>query len=93
MLAGALLEQAEELIDRGIHPIRIADGYESAMRVALQRLDAIADDFPIDQSNTENLIQVAMTTLGSKMYVVLICFFKNSPLHMNVCILLILFCF
>jgi len=66
-LAGALLEQAEELIDKGIHPIRIADGYESAMRVALKKLDEIADNFPIDVSNTESLIQVAMTTLGSKM--------------------------
>ena len=67
MLAGALLEQAEELLDRGIHPIRIADGYEVAMRVALAKLDEISDDFPIDANNTENLIQVAMTTLGSKM--------------------------
>ena len=66
-MAGALLEQAEELLDRGIHPIRIADGYEVAMRVALTKLDEIADDFPINASNTENLIQVAMTTLGSKM--------------------------
>ena len=66
-MAGALLEQAEELLDRGIHPIRIADGYEVAMRVALQKLDAIADNFPINVNNTENLIQVAMTTLGSKM--------------------------
>lgn len=61
------MEQAEELIDKGIHPIRIADGYESAMRVALKKLDEIADNFPIDVSNTESLIQVAMTTLGSKM--------------------------
>lgn len=67
VLAGALLEEAEELLDRGIHPIRIADGYEVAMRVALAKLDEIADDFPIDPSTTENLIQVAMTTLGSKM--------------------------
>ena len=67
VLAGALLEQAEELLDRGIHPIRIADGYEVAMRVALEKLDEIADNFPVDVNNTENLIQVAMTTLGSKM--------------------------
>lgn len=66
VLAGALLEQAEELLDRGIHPIRIADGYEVAMRVSLEKLDEIADSFPIDVNNTENLIQVAMTTLGSK---------------------------
>jgi len=61
------LEQAEELLDRGIHPIRIADGYEVAMRVALKKLDDIADNFPVNVNNTENLIQVAMTTLGSKM--------------------------
>lgn len=26
VLAGALLEQAEDLLDKGLHPIRIADG-------------------------------------------------------------------
>ncbi|KAF8753461.1 folding of proteins upon ATP hydrolysis [Rhizoctonia solani] len=34
VLAGALLEQSEALIDRGIHPIRIADGFEKACAVA-----------------------------------------------------------
>ena len=29
VLAGALLEQSEHLIDKGLHPIRIADGYIS----------------------------------------------------------------
>merc|ERR1712179_302366 len=66
VLAGALLEHAEKLLDRGIHPIRIADGYEMAAKVALQHLDTIADIFPIDLSNTEMLKQVAKTTLGSK---------------------------
>lgn len=66
VLAGALLEQAEALIDRGIHPIRIADGFELAAQCAVQNLDAIAEDFPIDAANKEPLIQVAMTTLGSK---------------------------
>ena len=28
VLAGALLEHAETLLDRGIHPLRIAEGYE-----------------------------------------------------------------
>merc|ERR1712002_220502 len=66
VLAGALLEHAEKLLDRGIHPIRIADGYEMAAKVALQHLDTIADTFPIDLSNTEMLKKVAKTTLGSK---------------------------
>jgi len=67
VLAGALLEQAEELIDRGIHPIRIADGYESAMRVAIKRLNEISEVLEINPDNPEELIKVAMTTLGSKM--------------------------
>lgn len=66
VLAGALLEQAAGLLDRGIHPIRIADGYELAAQCALRHLDSIAELFPVDPSNTEPLIKVAMTTLGSK---------------------------
>ena len=67
VLAGALLEQAEDLLDRGIHPVRVADGYELAARIALDRLDAISDSFPVDASDTEALVQTAMTSLGSKM--------------------------
>eukprot|EP00041_Stephanoeca_diplocostata_P009147 m.139377 g.139377 ORF g.139377 m.139377 type:complete len:541 (-) comp17624_c0_seq1:254-1876(-) len=66
VLAGALLEQAERLLDRGLHPIRIADGYEMAAKVAIQRLDEIAESYPVDYENPESLIETAMTTLGSK---------------------------
>lgn len=66
VLAGALLEQAEGLLDKGIHPIRIADGYEMAAKVACEQLDKMAESYPIDLNNTEPLIQTAMTTLGSK---------------------------
>ena len=43
VLAGALLSAALALLDRGIHPIRIADGYEKACEVAVQELDRVAD--------------------------------------------------
>ncbi|XP_064644758.1 T-complex protein 1 subunit epsilon-like [Lineus longissimus] len=66
VLAGALLEMAEQLLDRGIHPIRIADGYEMAAKIAADHLETICDTFPVDPKNTEPLIQTAMTTLGSK---------------------------
>lgn len=66
VLAGALLEQASALIDRGIHPMRIADGYEEAARAALAHLDTIAEPFPVDKNNKEPLIKIAMTTLASK---------------------------
>uniref|UniRef100_A0A2M4A6N5 T-complex protein 1 subunit epsilon n=1 Tax=Anopheles triannulatus TaxID=58253 RepID=A0A2M4A6N5_9DIPT len=66
VLAGALLEQAESLLDRGIHPIRIADGFELAAQCAIKHLDSIAEPFPIALDNKEPLVRVAMTTLGSK---------------------------
>lgn len=67
VLAGALLEQAELLLEKGIHPIRIADGFELASEVALKNLDNISEDFPVGADNREHLIQTAMTSLGSKM--------------------------
>jgi hypothetical protein len=33
VIAGSLLEQAETLLDRGVHPLRIAEGYEMASKV------------------------------------------------------------
>lgn len=66
VLAGALLEQAEALLNKGIHPIRIADGYEMAAKIACSHLDKIAEAYPIDLKNLEPLVQTAMTTLGSK---------------------------
>ncbi|XP_018321490.1 T-complex protein 1 subunit epsilon [Agrilus planipennis] len=66
VLAGALLEQASALLDQGIHPIRIADGYELACQKAVERLDKIAEMFPVSAEDPEPLIKVAMTTLGSK---------------------------
>lgn len=67
VLAGALLEQAEKLLDKGIHPIRIADGFEMAAKIAVDHLHEISEVFETGPSNKEPLIQLAMTTLGSKM--------------------------
>ena len=65
--AGALLEQAEVLLDRGIHPIRVAEGYEMASKIATDHLDEISQKFPFDAVNIEPLVQTCMTTLSSKM--------------------------
>ncbi|KAJ1656858.1 T-complex protein 1 subunit epsilon [Dispira simplex] len=66
VLAGALLEQAEQLLDRGIHPIRIADGFEKACQVAVKHLEKQADVIPFSSDNTESLLQIVRTSLGSK---------------------------
>jgi len=66
VLAGALLEQAELLLDRGIHPVRIADGFEQASELAVQHLATISDRVEFSAGNLEPLLQTAATTLSSK---------------------------
>lgn len=66
VLAGALLEHAERLLDNGIHPIRISDGYELACNVCTEHLAKIADRFSFTAEDREPLIKAAMTSLGSK---------------------------
>jgi T-complex protein 1 subunit epsilon len=66
VLAAAMLEQAAELIDKGIHPIRIADGYDQACEVAVAHLDTISDSIPFTREKQQNLVKVAKTSLGSK---------------------------
>jgi len=69
VLAGALLEQAADLIDKGIHPVRIADGYDQACEVAVAELDRISDKIEFNKNDESNLVKVAKTSLGSKMFV------------------------
>lgn len=51
VLAGALLEQAESLLDMGMHPLRIAEGYEMACKVATDNLDAIKTRFEFSKAS------------------------------------------
>jgi len=66
VLAGALLEQAELLLDRGLHPRRISDGFEVACKVACDNLEKICDRVEFSAGNTKELLEVARTTLSSK---------------------------
>ena len=66
VLAAALLEQAAELMEKGIHPIRIADGYDQACEAAVDQLDVISDSVPFSKSDLQNLFKIAKTSLGSK---------------------------
>ena len=66
VLAGALLEQAEKLLDRGLHPVRISEGFEQAAEVAVKTLASISDRVAFSKENTTPLVDTAMTTLSSK---------------------------
>eukprot|EP00188_Purpureofilum_apyrenoidigerum_P005864 Plantae.Rhodophyta-Purpureofilum_apyrenoidigerum.ctg8143.p1 GENE.Plantae.Rhodophyta-Purpureofilum_apyrenoidigerum.ctg8143~~Plantae.Rhodophyta-Purpureofilum_apyrenoidigerum.ctg8143.p1 ORF type:complete len:538 (+),score=140.39 Plantae.Rhodophyta-Purpureofilum_apyrenoidigerum.ctg8143:126-1739(+) len=66
VLCGALLEQAERLIDRGIHPSRISEGFETACDMCSSYLETIADEITLNDSKLDEMKKVAMTTLNSK---------------------------
>ncbi len=65
VLAGALLERAEELLDKDVHSTVIVDGYTKASRKAVEALNAIAEK--IDPENREWLIKVARTSMQTKL--------------------------
>ncbi|HEX9239135.1 MAG TPA: thermosome subunit beta [Candidatus Bathyarchaeia archaeon] len=64
VVAGELLKKAEELIDQGIHPTVIVDGYRQASNRALEVLDEIA--IKIDPIDKATLRKVAEVSLASK---------------------------
>lgn len=73
ILAGALLDQALKLIEMGIHPIKVANGYEKASKIISNHLDEIADEIVIDKDDlasnllpSSDLFKAAKTSLGSK---------------------------
>ncbi|GBG25737.1 T-complex protein 1 subunit epsilon [Hondaea fermentalgiana] len=66
VLAGALLEQANRLLDEGIHAVRICEGFEKACEVAVAQLEKISDTVEFSKDNIEPLIRTASTTLSSK---------------------------
>merc|ERR550532_3819575 len=53
VLAGTLLGEAEKLLEKKVHPLRIAAGYEKACDLAIKRLGEIADVVPIDGDHSQ----------------------------------------
>ncbi|AFH42982.1 TCP-1/cpn60 chaperonin family protein [Fervidicoccus fontis] len=64
VLAGALLEKAEALLDQNIHPTVIMDGFSLAMHKALEILDSIAVE--VKPEDTELLKKLVKTSISSK---------------------------
>jgi T-complex protein 1 subunit epsilon len=49
ILACALCEQAIPLLDKGLHPLRIAEGYDQACKEACEYLDTISSFIEFDE--------------------------------------------
>src|SRR5215468_184647 len=65
VFAGALLEKAEDLISKNVHPSIIVDGYTAASDQALKLLQKIA--VKVDVEDKEVLMRIAKTSMDSKL--------------------------
>lgn len=64
VLAGALLNKCTGLIDKGLHPTVISEGYQMAVTKALEILSTISTQ--IDLKDRETLVNCVNTCLSSK---------------------------
>jgi len=71
VIAGGLLDEALKLLEKGLHPLLIAHGYEIACEAAVKRINEIAkstmkETTVLEELDQEALHRAAMTSLGSK---------------------------
>ncbi len=64
LLAASLLERAQELIDKGVHPTTIVDGYLDAGVKAQEFLDELVQR--VDPEDRKELVKVATTAIETK---------------------------
>src|ERR687897_1040418 len=65
VLAGALIEKAEELINKDVHPTVIVDGYRKAATKAIEVLNGIAQK--VAGNEKQELIRIAKTAMQTKL--------------------------
>jgi len=65
VIAGALLEKAEELIDKEVHPVVIVEGYSVAVEKAQEILESIAEK--VDPTSKADLLKIATTSMMTKL--------------------------
>ncbi|SHO47503.1 Thermosome subunit alpha [Nitrosotalea sinensis] len=65
VLAGSLLEKAEELVTKNVHPTVVVDGFKKASEKAIEVLRQVAT--AIDPTDKKYLKKIATTTLASKL--------------------------
>ncbi len=65
VVAGALLEKAEELIVKDVHPVVIVDGYSKAAEKAQKILEDAAEK--VDPTEKTDLLKVANTSMVTKL--------------------------
>ena len=64
VIAGSLLDAAQKLLAKGLHPTRISEAFQSASKKCAEILESMA--IAVDLKDTEALTRVATTSLNSK---------------------------
>ena len=64
VIAGTLLNAAQQLLEKGIHPAAISDGFAVALDKALEVIEGMGQT--VDLNDRDQLIQNAITSLSSK---------------------------
>jgi len=64
VLAGSLLDAADKLLKKGIHPTSISESFQRAAAKSVEILTAMAT--PVDLSDKESLLKASNTSLNSK---------------------------
>ena len=64
MTAGSLLDAADKLLQKGIHPTTISESFQKAAGKAVDILTGMAT--PLDLTDRESLLKAANTSLNSK---------------------------
>ncbi|MEM1645875.1 MAG: thermosome subunit beta [Ignisphaera sp.] len=67
IIAGELLKKAEDLIEKGLHPTIIVNGYKKALDYALKVAYELAEDVNVDDPLADEVLKkVAVSSLTSK---------------------------
>jgi archaeal chaperonin len=65
VLAGALIEKAEQLISKGVHPTVIVDGYRKSATKVIEIFNNMAQK--VSNNDKEQLIKIAKTSMQTKL--------------------------
>eukprot|EP01006_Ploeotia_vitrea_P012324 TRINITY_DN32706_c0_g1_i1.p1 TRINITY_DN32706_c0_g1~~TRINITY_DN32706_c0_g1_i1.p1 ORF type:complete len:553 (+),score=77.37 TRINITY_DN32706_c0_g1_i1:71-1660(+) len=64
ILAGEILERAQTILEKKVHPIKIVHGFAKALEDAIEIMTGLTEE--IDLNNREQLAQVVSSCLGTK---------------------------
>ena len=64
VLVGALMEQAESLLEQGIHPTVISQGYRLGMEKGIEIADGLS--YKVDPADKKTLVRIADTAITGK---------------------------